>query len=109
MYIRKRTEYIPIINQKENHLEKKSKYIQPDQAIKAKPTTWEKTGEKVSNLVDLPQNISIPKILENILTRGYKLLPSTMDGKIEAILRKQRQLLAKSMKDYVFHPKLKAR
>lgn len=37
------------------------------------------------------------------------LLPGTKEGKITALLRKQREILAKAMEGYNFHPKLKAK
>ncbi|XP_042223384.1 carbohydrate sulfotransferase 4-like isoform X2 [Homarus americanus] len=40
---------------------------------------------------------------------GKKIFPATREGKIQAILSKQREQLAKSMIDYKFHPEIKAK
>lgn len=99
------------IKQAEESQEKGAKEDRHEKIAAITNTTVRTANETDTNpSTPLSQNTSsVDTSQEGFTEDEAKLLPDTLEGKIEAILRKQRKILAKSMKGYIFHPKLKAR
>lgn len=97
------------VNSEKNILKLETKLTQAEKVSATLNSVEEEEKESVA-LVNSPQNKNVPVVHEGAAVGGYyNHLPVNMQRKIEAILMTQRQIVARSMEGYDFHPKLKAR